>query len=587
MTRGSLPPFDLYDELEVAHTATPAVIEAAYRALVKRHHPDVASTGDPERIKRLNVARDWLLDPSRRARYDGGIGSPPVTARAPEPPRTPVRRERPTKQPEDARPTRPSSATTFGPNSREVRLFLAELRELDSARADALLRARSAVDATAFSEARSSVLSTTRVARSTEWAFARDAASVIAKGKLADSPSASAVASMVADIAGAIVVRDLILPSRFVTLLEPWTQSAQAVSREREREAARAAAAVAAAVAGAAAESTLRSSAGVVTSTPRPAPNGSKVGAVGAAGAVGAFGAVGALGAVGSAGAASAGAAAASLSQTAARAGAGLGAGLAGAGLAGAGLAGAGLVRGAGRVSSRLSGGTWGWALKVGAVPATLALVGAMVVFGPQAGKPGSAVAGLTFPPTSGLVAVASPSAHVPVTVQPLPGASASPDDPTTTPETPSPTPTGPGVVVQRTAPPQATPKPTTIPPTDIPTTEPTAPATTAPSPTVVPTAPPTPLPTVPPTPVPTGVPTAPPTPVPTATPAPPVTCTVPNLIGSFAYLADNKWADAGFTGRVDLSPGSPPWWYVVDWQSRAAGTHLPCTSGIDVHTAP
>ena len=113
MTRGSTPRFDLYAELEVSRQATPEVIEAAYRALVKRHHPDVATPADQERIARLNVARDWLLSPTRRATYDG-------TATV-ETPRTRPRVQR-TRRLDEAAPTRPartSSPASFGVNSRE------------------------------------------------------------------------------------------------------------------------------------------------------------------------------------------------------------------------------------------------------------------------------------------------------------------------------------------------------------------------------------------------------------------------------------------------------------------------------------
>lgn len=69
-----IPNFDLYGELEVASTASTETIEAAWRSLVKRHHPDVGSgrgaSASDERIRRLNVAHDWLTDPERRARYD-------------------------------------------------------------------------------------------------------------------------------------------------------------------------------------------------------------------------------------------------------------------------------------------------------------------------------------------------------------------------------------------------------------------------------------------------------------------------------------------------------------------------------------
>jgi hypothetical protein len=65
-----IPEFDLYRELEVDPNATTETIEAAWRSLAKRFHPDVARGADAERIARLNLARDWLADPDRRRRYD-------------------------------------------------------------------------------------------------------------------------------------------------------------------------------------------------------------------------------------------------------------------------------------------------------------------------------------------------------------------------------------------------------------------------------------------------------------------------------------------------------------------------------------
>jgi hypothetical protein len=68
-----IPDFDLYAELEVAPSASVPTIDAAWRSLVKRHHPDASVVQDPEggaRIRRLNIAHHWLIDPARRARYD-------------------------------------------------------------------------------------------------------------------------------------------------------------------------------------------------------------------------------------------------------------------------------------------------------------------------------------------------------------------------------------------------------------------------------------------------------------------------------------------------------------------------------------
>lgn len=57
-----------YEILQVSPDATTEVIEAAYRALQKRYHPDA---GGNERIaKLLNEAREILCDPVRRAAYD-------------------------------------------------------------------------------------------------------------------------------------------------------------------------------------------------------------------------------------------------------------------------------------------------------------------------------------------------------------------------------------------------------------------------------------------------------------------------------------------------------------------------------------
>ena len=70
--RPMLPTDDLYARLELSIDASPEAIELAWRALLKRHHPDVAGGGADadERSKRINVAHDWLADPELRARYD-------------------------------------------------------------------------------------------------------------------------------------------------------------------------------------------------------------------------------------------------------------------------------------------------------------------------------------------------------------------------------------------------------------------------------------------------------------------------------------------------------------------------------------
>jgi curved DNA-binding protein CbpA len=65
-----IPADDLYVRLELPVDAAPEAIEIAWRALLKRHHPDVAGESSLEAAKRINVAHDWLADPVLRARYD-------------------------------------------------------------------------------------------------------------------------------------------------------------------------------------------------------------------------------------------------------------------------------------------------------------------------------------------------------------------------------------------------------------------------------------------------------------------------------------------------------------------------------------
>jgi hypothetical protein len=68
--RPTIPDDDLYARLDVPVNAGFEVIEVAWRALLKQHHPDVAGSDGLERAKRINVAHDWLSDPELRARYD-------------------------------------------------------------------------------------------------------------------------------------------------------------------------------------------------------------------------------------------------------------------------------------------------------------------------------------------------------------------------------------------------------------------------------------------------------------------------------------------------------------------------------------
>jgi hypothetical protein len=93
-------PRDLYRVLQVDPSADADVLEAAYRRLARKYHPDVSSAPDAEaRMRELNDAYATLRDPVRRATYDRGRDE----ARRPEP-------SAPTATTARARPSRPREA---------------------------------------------------------------------------------------------------------------------------------------------------------------------------------------------------------------------------------------------------------------------------------------------------------------------------------------------------------------------------------------------------------------------------------------------------------------------------------------------
>lgn len=63
---------NFYDVLNVSQGAEPVVIEAAYRALMKRYHPDqaIGEDGAGGDAAEINRAFAVLRDPERRAEYD-------------------------------------------------------------------------------------------------------------------------------------------------------------------------------------------------------------------------------------------------------------------------------------------------------------------------------------------------------------------------------------------------------------------------------------------------------------------------------------------------------------------------------------
>jgi hypothetical protein len=68
--------FDPFKVLGVGVDADAVVIQLAYRARIRAVHPDIAGPAGLEAAKRLNLARDWLLDHERRVRLQASEAPP-------------------------------------------------------------------------------------------------------------------------------------------------------------------------------------------------------------------------------------------------------------------------------------------------------------------------------------------------------------------------------------------------------------------------------------------------------------------------------------------------------------------------------
>lgn len=74
---------DLYEVLQVHPAAEPEVVDAAFRRLSRKYHPDLNSSPEAtEVMQRLTAAYEILRDPARRAAYDHERAA----ARSPQPP---------------------------------------------------------------------------------------------------------------------------------------------------------------------------------------------------------------------------------------------------------------------------------------------------------------------------------------------------------------------------------------------------------------------------------------------------------------------------------------------------------------------
>lgn len=87
---------DPYRVLGVEPTADFATIQAAYRRLMREHHPDRTGAGDDDQAQAINAAFTLLKDPARRARLDAArLDRAPVRPARPYEPPVFVRRRGP------------------------------------------------------------------------------------------------------------------------------------------------------------------------------------------------------------------------------------------------------------------------------------------------------------------------------------------------------------------------------------------------------------------------------------------------------------------------------------------------------------
>ena len=99
---------DPYQILQVAHHAEPEVIEAAYRRLALKYHPDQnTSASATAHMQDINWAYQTLKDPAERASYDRGAR--PQAPPKPKPP--PPKPKPPPAQPKPKHPPLKTSKT--------------------------------------------------------------------------------------------------------------------------------------------------------------------------------------------------------------------------------------------------------------------------------------------------------------------------------------------------------------------------------------------------------------------------------------------------------------------------------------------
>ena len=122
-------PIDPYKILQVDPEAEDEVVQAAYRRLARKYHPDLANASDaPDRMAAINAAWELIGEPAKRAAYDreraaapnrpapaGPSAPPPTGTAATATPGTPPRpAPAPSRPPESVSPDWTAGRSSFG-----------------------------------------------------------------------------------------------------------------------------------------------------------------------------------------------------------------------------------------------------------------------------------------------------------------------------------------------------------------------------------------------------------------------------------------------------------------------------------------
>jgi hypothetical protein len=110
---------NLYEILGVSPTSESVVVEAAYRALMRRYQSEAASNPDvAAQIQKINAAYSTLSNPRKRANYDAGLRSRPSQEKVTE--TVPLRRTQ-KERPAAATNRKPSTPPVTAPPKRELK----------------------------------------------------------------------------------------------------------------------------------------------------------------------------------------------------------------------------------------------------------------------------------------------------------------------------------------------------------------------------------------------------------------------------------------------------------------------------------